>query len=597
MKALSYDLINGGVAKTNEIIIDGKTPVTSDTFSKKNKTYIISTKINPSSETTYLVGENSVLQFTKNGQFGENCIIDSETPLEIDAGLHKIFDGRVVAMIKNPVVYPEWWGAVGDGITDDVVAINKCIVAAKRNTVFLGQSFYRIKSTSIIIDETEAEIEKYEPLGLSYPEGTSETFWVWQDLSGKEEKSRKIIINGCLIGDEDLVGPVIYINGFTRSKLYVHTIYVRSTSPGSCGIYLGNSSKMMDIHVQAILKEKEDRTGGATINHTGEGSGFVCGSGCQTSHLTIDRIEGFRYGFVLCDGQARSTYVDTSGVGLTGTTTKASHMVNRFDFGIIQSINAMVWDLRISGNNGSYINCNKFTIQELSPQGGKALMISNSTAGKCVGNTIEISAPDCVCTKFFDISGLDGSKIIFHGNVQDIQIASTNQRVTQSLNTENAKVFKFTKCYNTEIIPTGNVFLECFEIDKCTNLIIKNGYFCETTTNSNTSQEVHYGLTTQPLKAIFDAEGTIVEDNLIAYNGITTNSTTTPALILQIRPRWKSRVQTVTAVSDIPTVSTTTHLYYVITDTEYGTNIKLYPIYDSLKRQLGYVYKDEYVTT
>lgn len=43
----------------------------------------------------------------------------------VDAGLYQIFSGTGAVTFSGPIkeVYPEWWGAVGDGTTDDVVAL------------------------------------------------------------------------------------------------------------------------------------------------------------------------------------------------------------------------------------------------------------------------------------------------------------------------------------------------------------------------------------------------------------------------------------------------------------------------------------------
>lgn len=597
MKALSYDLINGGVAKTNEIIIDGKTPVTSDTFSKKNKTYIISTKINPSSETTYLVGENSVLQFTKNGQFGENCIIDSEEPIEIKAGLHKIFNGRIKAFIKNPIVYPEWWGAVGDGMTDSAEAINKCVIAAKRNTVLLGQGFYRVASSAIIISETQSEIERYQELGLSWPEGTSETFWVWQTQSGIEEKRRNFICNGSLIGDENLDGPVLYLNGCSQINLYVHTIYVRSETVGSCGLLIANVGGDADIKIGTILKESNDRTNGETRNHTGEGSGIVLCSGVQKSHFSVRQISGFRNGFVLTDAKGRDTYVNGATVGLTGLTTKASHMCNVFDLGHINAINPMIWDLRVSN---SYINCNEINVIQLETtnQGTAFKLLKENGNGQTTGNKLTINVPDVTnCGKYFDIYGFDNGIINVHGNVQDIIVNGTN--VTDKLNSVDAKIFKFTQCYDTQINPSGNIFIDCFEFIKCSNVAIKNAWCSETTYSGSynplrSDPQIGYGITKLSKKPIFDVDVSVLED-ITSRTGIATSATVNTAIIFKFRPRWEHQLQEVNATTDIPTVTESSNLFYVVTATEYGDTIKLYPLYDSLKRQVGYVYKNSIV--
>jgi len=145
-------------------------------------------------------------------------------------------------------------------------------------------------------------------------------------------------------------------------NLFVHTIYVRSESVGSCGMLIGNGGQNAEIRVNAVIKENNDRTNGETIDHTGEGSGIVLCSGFQKSYFSVRHITGFRYGFVLTDAKGRDTYVNGATVGLTGTTTKASHMCNVFDLGHLNATNPLVWDLRVSN---SYINCNEINVIQL----------------------------------------------------------------------------------------------------------------------------------------------------------------------------------------------------------------------------------------
>lgn len=258
--------------------------------------------------------------------------------------MHKIFGaGTIKAILKNPTIYPEWWGAVGDGLTDDAPAINRCILAAHRNTVFLGQSFYRITSEPVTIKETQGDISRYEALGLSYPTGTSETFWVYKNLSGIEEKRRKIIINGCLIGDENLVGPVVYIVGFINSVLQVNgAIYVRNTSASSVGILQVGTMYTSRIYVNSVLKENDDRTGGATINHTGAGCGIILGQGFSWNYIDINAIKGFEYGLVVTDRQALTTLCPNF-TPIQGNTNKGNAMINEIDVRFIDMVKYPVY--------------------------------------------------------------------------------------------------------------------------------------------------------------------------------------------------------------------------------------------------------------
>lgn len=78
-----------------------------------------------------VIPQNITLQFLRGGSlFFENDSVRVTIENEIQAGLYQIFDGRGhVSMRNTREVYPQWWGAVGDGITDDSRAINRAINA------------------------------------------------------------------------------------------------------------------------------------------------------------------------------------------------------------------------------------------------------------------------------------------------------------------------------------------------------------------------------------------------------------------------------------------------------------------------------------
>lgn len=70
----------------------------------------------------------------------------------IEAGLWQIFDtsagGSFTGILQVPNVLPEWWGAAGDGVTDDTTPINAAItyVSTTGGTVSLGAKIYKVGS-------------------------------------------------------------------------------------------------------------------------------------------------------------------------------------------------------------------------------------------------------------------------------------------------------------------------------------------------------------------------------------------------------------------------------------------------------------------
>jgi len=61
-------------------------------------------------------------------------------------GLYQVFSGDgSVSFNEDREVYPEWWGAVSDGVVDDAIAINKALLSSK--AVKMLKSSYWIKTT------------------------------------------------------------------------------------------------------------------------------------------------------------------------------------------------------------------------------------------------------------------------------------------------------------------------------------------------------------------------------------------------------------------------------------------------------------------
>lgn len=587
----------------NEVLINQDTSISSSMFEENDKIYIIDTFINPMPRTTFLVGNNCVLKFTRNGRFGNNCVIDCETPLEIEAGMHKIFGtGTIKALLKNPILYPEWWGAVGDGITDDAPAINSCIKAAHRNTVFLGQSFYRIKSTPIRIVEAETETSRYEAFGLSYPTGASETFWEYNGASGPQDLRRKIIINGNLIGDESLVGPVVYVVSFSVGVLEINgTIYVRNTSDSSIGFLQIGTLNANRIHIHNVVKEDNDRTGGATINHMGKGCGIVFGQIFNKNLITIGSVSGFEYGVVITDRVMLSTLCPDFDP-IQGSNGKAAGLANKID---IRSLNNNYYPVYIHlKQSNSYFNSNTLHIGIMgqldtmldTTKLKDGITVDNRTGNSFSENKITLDATDGYFNHVFNIYRMRGGSITTHVNTNDIYIGSTTDanKITAHLNDAKSKVFQFTNCHNVHMYCIDKLFGETLSFSKCSNIQIDMVRFTETKTTGVSlisDPEVYYGITFRD-KVVFDAEISVEDDAHILHNGVSSNATN--ALILTPHQRYLSNIHYVNTLPE--PLTTTNHQFYALTSTEYGTNIKLYKLYDSLGRQVGYVYKDRYTT-
>ena len=126
-----------------------------------NTRYIINGNLDFDSATEVEVGDNCQIEFTKGSTLGSNVELLINNA-EIVAPLTQIFNGtKITGFFHNGQIPVEWFGAKGDGETDDAEAINTTIKYAGKSEVLLSAPIYVIGST-IDINETNANFDSYE---------------------------------------------------------------------------------------------------------------------------------------------------------------------------------------------------------------------------------------------------------------------------------------------------------------------------------------------------------------------------------------------------------------------------------------------------
>ena len=96
-------------------------------------------------KTDLTVPPNVVLRFDDGGMLdvaeGATLTINGS----VDAPLQQVFRGKGKVTIgpgRVKEIYPQWWGATGDGKNDDTTAIQSAINSIDRGTVFFAAGFY-----------------------------------------------------------------------------------------------------------------------------------------------------------------------------------------------------------------------------------------------------------------------------------------------------------------------------------------------------------------------------------------------------------------------------------------------------------------------
>lgn len=311
-------------ALCDNVYIDASTPNTITLFSGENKRYNVSIPLTLKSGSVYRVGKGSVIHFYMDGKLTGTGSIELNNT-QIEAPKKRIFDDTVVikGLMRCDAVYPEWFGAVGDGVTDDAVAIQKAIYNAGHMPVVLTAEKYIVKSTITLAEPfPNSNINPY--FEYAHEKGS-----VWND-------KQTLIVEHDIIGDISLDGPVIR-TGSNHNYIKINgALVVRCPKDSAIGIDTagtkasGDTTSMTDIRsgdfgysseieVRSVIKGKDgfsyQNSADATYATTyglGKGTAIVFCSGAGGS-CTVREINGFGVGIHMPFANGTKVSVNTCG--------------------------------------------------------------------------------------------------------------------------------------------------------------------------------------------------------------------------------------------------------------------------------------------
>ena len=98
--------------------------------------------------------KNITLGFERGAIFSLGSGVKVTINSEIEAGFYQIFSGpgRVEGNIMARFIYPQWWGAQGDGVADDYEAIAAAAQAARGKVLYFKHGTY-LTSQMIVLPE------------------------------------------------------------------------------------------------------------------------------------------------------------------------------------------------------------------------------------------------------------------------------------------------------------------------------------------------------------------------------------------------------------------------------------------------------------
>ena len=311
-------------ALCDNVYIDASTPNTVALFSGENKRYNVSIPLTLKAGSVYRVGKGSVIHFYMDGKLTGTGSIELNNT-QIEAPKKRIFDDTIVikGLMRCDAVYPEWFGAVGDGVTDDAVAINKAIYNAGHMPVVLTAEKYLVKSTITLAEPFP------NPNINPYFEYAHEKGGVWND-------KQTLIVEHDIIGDISLDGPVIR-TGSNHNYIKINgALVVRCPKDTAIGIDTagtkasGDTTSMTDIRsgdfgysseieVRSVIKGKDgfsyQNSADATYATTyglGKGTAIVFCSDAGGS-CTVREINGFGVGIHMPFANGTKVSVNTCG--------------------------------------------------------------------------------------------------------------------------------------------------------------------------------------------------------------------------------------------------------------------------------------------
>lgn len=144
---IPFSFMYGG--NTNRIspkakIILNKNISIKDQLTHPNTTYVIKSNFYLPIKDTLIIPNNSILMFKGGIISGGGTIIGSNT--QIHADIVKLFSSEIVltGTWKSKTIYSEWFGAVGDGVTDDTDAIRAALLSEGFKTCLFLDKVYII---------------------------------------------------------------------------------------------------------------------------------------------------------------------------------------------------------------------------------------------------------------------------------------------------------------------------------------------------------------------------------------------------------------------------------------------------------------------
>ena len=577
-------------------IVVNKTNWAADVLSANNTRYIIADALNFSEVTNLPVGDNCEITFLTSGSFGNNVNLQINNAY-IDAPLRQIFNGtKITGFFHNSQIPVEWFGAKGDGETDDADAINTTIKYAGKSEVLLSAPIYMIGST-IHICEDNANFDTYE--------GQIEA-------AKSEEGGKKFLCKGSIYSTSNFTGyttknvriPVMVRLAASNATVRIEGAIVVHSDLTDCIGFFHQGYHDNKVYIARIMKGR-DYIGywnwlDGTVNYTNQaamnlgtcdGVVYVYAMG---GDFECEQICGFNNGFMVSDKYALA-YAAVQQASFKFASLSANYGIR------VQVGNN---DGLLKKNTRGWFNACRVEYNGISgeQEGQRFLPSTDSTLIKVDSstNTVTFCQTRFICNsvepmwyKLMDINIARGDYFEFLGNYGDCHTITYNNGIP---NASTLGTSAPTVCYNGgEPYTSTNKFINIRNAkDILINTVTEYYAMPYDTIFVEDSQNVVF-TNCQSAKYL---KNTYYQydrnhrrfDKVIFTTSNELDNNSENVTVFEVDKRELDKIKYVNSTSDI---DTTVDGLYVITTPAFSSRFKLYPLYEVLSgvsTQLGYCY-------
>lgn len=337
---------------------------------------------------------------------GETLTLPANVTLDFQGG--SISNGVITgSSIKNTYLRPEWFGAKGDGITDDSVAFQMTVNLCKSTNckvIELSESTYLIDNVIIPSNITLIGADKYKSILKSYANTLNTPILASDDIQGNNVILRNLTIESSGIRTEYTV-KILNKVGVIIDNCY----FVRHTIEGDPndyhGIFIGRKEGTETTYITKFTNNRVNQCC-VTIEGT---DGYIdhneiWGIGCQSAlhlvksgnHMISNNqiVGGSVYGAIYCTGWA--TALKLFGNYFDGSST----IVANVPYGL--NVDCNLTYCTISNNNfwhiygtairvktciGSVFNGNIFENNDTADTGAPDILLENTQSSSVSNNS------------------------------------------------------------------------------------------------------------------------------------------------------------------------------------------------------------------